>query len=196
MTQRIPDNSNGMDDRAERLIVRALDGELTSAERIEFDGLIANSQAVAELYRSYRRMDALASEALHADFNGAFESPVCDVEAGSAAGHHWSRSVRVGLMTALLAAAAVVIVASLPFQWFDANLAQQGQATRAWPQHATHGPAAPMLVDYQRPVYQPQRLEGDVFRDVIGVQGDDPNVIIILERVTRQSRVETVSGDI
>ena len=53
-----------------------------------------------------------------------------------------------------------------------------------------------MLIDYQRPVYQPQRLEGDVFRDIIGVQGDDPNVIIVIERVTRQSRIETVSGEI
>ncbi|MCB9853599.1 MAG: hypothetical protein H6819_10930 [Phycisphaerales bacterium] len=194
MKDRIPDNSSAVDDRAERLIVRSLDGEITPAEQIELDELLSNRPELVALFQEYRRIDALASDALYADFNAA-HAPVGQPAAAAQVAHHWSRSVKVGLMTALLAAAAVIVVASLPLQWFSGSVANNDQPKREWPHHETRTPAAPMLVDYQRPVYQPQRLEGDVFRDVIGVQGDNPNVIIIIERLTRQSRLETVAGE-
>ncbi|HPF39968.1 MAG TPA: hypothetical protein P5081_23980 [Phycisphaerae bacterium] len=197
MTQRNPDISNGVDDRSERLIVRALDGELSSAERVEFEALIAASPAAARLYRDYQRLDALAGAALHADFNAGVNTTYSVVTSASSHGHHWSKSMRVGVMTALLAAAAVIVLASLPIQWSDTRTANSNHDhPQSWPNDPVVTPASPTFIDYQRPVYQPQRLEGDVFRDVIGVQGENPNVILIIERLTRQSRVETVSGEI
>lgn len=198
MTDRIPDISNEVDESVERLIVRALDGEISADEQLELERLIAGSPAVASLYQTYRRLDALSSDALHADFHGAtgiLNNPG-SCQSTLRDDGHWSRSIRVGLATALLAAAAVIVIASLPIQWFDSTAVTNSHTPRDWPDNKMVGPGAPMLVDYQRPVYQPQRLEGDVFRDFIGVQGDDPNVIILFERMTRQSRVETVSGEI
>ncbi len=198
MADRFPDISNEFDERAERLIVRALDGEISADEQLELERLIAGSPAVASLYQTYHRLDALSSDALHADFHGASGvlHSVDGSQSTSREDGHWSRSIRVGLATALLAAAAVIVIASLPIQWFDSTAVTNSHTSRDWPDDKTVGPGAPMLVDYQQPVYQPQRLEGDVFRDLIGVQGDDPNVIILFERMTRQSRVETVSGEI
>lgn len=199
MNDRMHDSLNNVDERAERLIVRSLDGEATPAEQAELETLMGADPAVAALYRDYRRMDFMASDALHADFHRAADAGDHSSSNGRAIPMHGpalSKHLRVGLLTALVAAAAVIVIASLPFQAFDSTpMAHHNQTSRGWPQEKSYAPA-PMLVDYQRPVYQPQRVEGDVFRDVIGVQGDNPNVIIILERLTRQSRMNTVSGDI
>lgn len=198
MRDRIYNPAESAEDRAERLMTRALDGEITPAERNELETLMDADPAIASMFQNYRRIDALASDALHADFQGAadaFQTQADQRYPLRIRDHVWSRHVRVGLATALLAAAAVIVIASLPFGVTDSSgVASHSGGTRDWPKATVN--QAPVFVDYQRPVYQPQRLEGDVFQDVIGVRGDNPNVIIILERLTRQSRVDAVSGEI
>jgi len=214
MTQREFEHSNPGDERIERLISRALDGELGEDDRWEFEALIRTNPDARALFESYERVDALASASLAADFDGGagrahhdasgngqstFEYPTA---ARSAFG--WRRQLRVGIAAAVLAAAAMIVVASLPMSRVtslfssdgDRSVAKTGNGQHDWPKAPATGNGAPMFVDYQTPVHQPQRIRDDVFRDVIGVQGDDPNVIIILERQTRAARVETVSGDI
>lgn len=203
MRDRIYNNPTSAEDRAERLICRALDGEITPIEQNELETLIGANPAIASMYKDYQRIDALASDALHADFHDSRDTAGA-ADRAPADGYPtqlddrraWSSHLRVGAITALLAAAAVIVIATLPFGVIDTpNGATHVRNARHWPNERVVSPS-PMRVDYQRPIYQPQRLEGDVYQDVIGVRGDDPNTIIILERLTRQSRVDAVSGDI
>jgi anti-sigma factor RsiW len=218
MMNRDFENLNESDERIELLISRALDGELAGDDRAEFESLLRTNPDAQALFESYENIDATASSALHADFAGHARYN----DAQHATGHNGrsiqkfsanaplqpngiGRQLRVGVGAALLAAAAVIVIASLPISqlstWFSPSgnrqsISMSNNGQREWPPAPERGSGAPMLVDYQTPVYQPQRMRGDVFRDLIGVQGDDPNVIIFLERQTRAARVETVSGDI
>lgn len=218
MMNREFENLSEFDDRIELLICRALDGELADEDRAEFETLMRSNPGAQALFESYECIDAAASAALTADVasfasiddarhaagqngrsNLQFSSPAPQPRNGV------GRQFRVGIAAAVLAAAAVIVIASLPISplnslWspsgLDRSVTSNNDAHRDWPPAPAAGNGAPMFVDYRTPVYQPQRVRGDVYRDVIGVQGDDPNVIIILERQTRAARVETVSGDI
>src|SRR5262249_2632729 len=53
-----------IDEHVERLIVRALDGEATAAERAELDALMAQNPAVRALHDEYERLDGAAKTAL------------------------------------------------------------------------------------------------------------------------------------
>ncbi len=107
----------------------------------------------------------------------------------------WSWTpARVAAAAATCAAAAVLVLATIMLPPVGSGLGHDsgsGVVGDALPP----GRAA-MPIDYRTPVYQPMRLRGDVFRDVIGIQGDDPDMLLIFEREMRAASVETVTSEI
>jgi len=182
-------------ERIEILINRALDGELSAADRRELDDALANNESARALMQEYEALDRAAGVAIHADFEASPTSATTS-PLHYAQPPRW-HGLRTGISAALFAAAAMIVVASLPWSTiFPSNKPQDTIADRSFPPGPRQLPTyQPMQVDYRRPAYQPQQLRGDVYRDVIGIRGDNPNVIIILERETHAARLDPLVGD-
>lgn len=185
-----------MNERIEILINRALDGELSSADRHELDEALARHEAARALMSEYQMLDSRAGTAIRSDFGTTSPAPLQDRTVPARDAHRW-QGLRTGAMAALLAAAAMIVVASLPWSTLFSGSSNRDQmADRSFPPGPQQFPQyAPMQVDYRRPAYQPQQLRGDVYRDLIGIRGENPNVIIILERATHATRLDPLVGD-
>ncbi len=171
-----------VDERIERLICRSLDAEASPAEVAELEAALSREPAARALFEDYRRNDRWASLALHAD-----------VAASGARRGGRFRAVWVTASAAVLAAAAVVILSFLP-------IFNRGEPVAVRPPSPTgtgprlRAPSA-AFVDYRNEDYQPRQRLQNVRRDLIGIRGDNPNVIFIIERSTRATQVVPVSGD-
>ncbi len=171
-----------VDEQAERLICRSLDGEATPAEEAELQGILSRDPAARALFNDYRRNDRLASLALYADVAAA----------GSKSSGRF-RTVWITASSAVLAAAAVVILSFLPiFDRVEPVAVHQPTPTHTAPWH--QAPSG-TFVDYRNEDYQPRQRLQNVHRDLIGIRGENPNVIYIFERSTRATQVVPVSGD-
>lgn len=175
-----------VDARVERLIVRHLDGEISPAEQRELDAVLQSDAAARELLNEYLMLDVLAKRTLRADLAGTRTA---------AAPRHVS-GFRLATVSMLATAAAVVVFSFLPDLWRG----EEPDSRPAQPRAARLAPspmqgAAPAYVEYRNDDYLPKRRQRDVMRDVIGIRGDDPNVIYIFERNTRATRVEPIVAD-
>lgn len=179
-----------VDARVERLIVRHLDGEISPAEQRELDAALQSGAAARELLNEYRTLDVLAKRTLRADLAGAKTA---------AAPRHVS-GFRLATVSMLATAAAVVVFSFLPDLWRGGEPDSRTAARPAQPRAAPLAPspmqgAAPAYVEYRNDDFLPKRRQRDVMRDVIGIRGDDPNVIYVFERNTRATRVEPIVAD-
>jgi len=179
-----------VDARVERLIVRHLDGEISPAEQRELDSALQADAAARELLNEYRMLDVLAKRTLRADFAGTRTA---------AAPRHVS-GFRLATVSMLATAAAVVVFSFLPDLWRGGDGRSRSAARLVQPRTAQLAPSpmqggAPAYVEYRNDDYLPKRRQRDVMRDVIGVRGDDPNVIYVFERNTRATRVEPIVAD-
>ncbi|MFQ5429812.1 MAG: anti-sigma factor family protein [Phycisphaerae bacterium] len=186
MTPRDAHIPDGVDERVEHLISRSLDGEATAAERAELAGIVATDPSLRALLEDYRRIDAMAARALRADF----------ARAHSGAGPRPSRTYWIAAAGAVLAAAAVIAFSFLPM--FDS--ARNRVANRNDPTPSIARPAQPSgdglhFVDYDNRAYGPRRRVDRVRRDLIGIRGENPNVIYLFERRAKTTRVTPVSGE-
>lgn len=178
-----------VDDRTERLISRALDGELRDDERRELDAILKRDAAARALYHDYRSNDEAAAAALRLDFER------------STAAANTSRPRGLWLATAgsVLAAAAVLALFIDLGSQGGGGSAGAGRGTPAVRTDASRplGPRAPMLdvADFRPIDYTPRERHQRLYRDVIGVQADDPDVIYIFERNTRSTESVPVRGD-
>jgi len=169
-------------ERTERLICRALDGETTPDEQRELDAILLRDAAARALYHDYRRNDACAAQALHRDFERAM----------TAAYPRHRRGLWLATAGAVLAAAAVIALSLFP-QLFSA-----GAPNRIVKWDPSNDPGwlpAVQTVDYKNVDYTPRQRHQRVTRDLIGVQGEDPNTIYIFERNTRSTEIVPVRGD-
>lgn len=167
----------------ERLICRYLDGEIRPDEQAELDRILTRKPAARALLEEYRRNDRLAMEAVRADIARAMPSPPS----------RSYRNLRLAATGAVLAAAAMVALSFLPLFYSGG---QRVVRNAPLPSRSPLPPAVDgYLVDYQDVDYGPRRRQGDVYRDLIGIRGRDPNVIYVFERRTNSSRVVPISGD-
>jgi|CXWL01.1.fsa_nt_gi hypothetical protein len=184
-----------VDERTERLICRVLDREASHAEGVELERILANDQAARDLFDTYRRNDVIAVTALRAELAGAKLA----VAGGRRRG---SKSRRGGLWLATacaIGAAAAVIAFSVVPSVLQPTTVRTEYAARPDSPSPKFIPAAPFgaeprMVDYAGFDDSPHRRQRDVVRDLIGVRGDDKNVIYIYETNTQSTRLVPVSG--
>lgn len=172
-------------ERVERLICRQLDGEITPDERIELERTLASDPEAQVLMDDYRGIDGTVRAALQSDYESAM--------AAAAAGRH--RTVWLAGAGLTLAAAAAIAF-SLISGW-TGNGGRDRPNPIAFPgaQQAARPPSSGMqFIDYRDEDYQPALRETDTWRDVIGVRAGE-DVIYILERNHRTTRIVPVSGD-
>ena len=193
----IDDTIPAIEERVERLICRCLDGQAGRNERAELAGILRRDPAARVLLEEYQRIDAMAAEALRRDL-GMAPTP-----AASRAMRY--RGVWGGLAGALLAAAAVVAFSFLPGSWSsDAPGTSDPAAPPAVVDAGAESPftqpmvdqRGPLMTDYQWVDHRPTRRLRDVRRDLIGIRGENKNVIYIFERDRQATRIVPVAGDI
>jgi len=200
-----PTNEHGPADvpaRTERLISRCLDNEITAEERAALDRLLAGNPAARAMFEAYRRNDLLAAHAL----NDAFQ-PATTVAAPGRFRGYWLATVG-----AVSAAAAVIAVSFLlSYAWPSSpgvdgpnGDGQPRVVERAMPGRSLPAPAprtggdravSPRFVEYRNDDYRPYQRVQDVHQDVIGIRGQDEDVILILELDRTNHRVIPVSGE-
>jgi anti-sigma factor RsiW len=176
----IPQN----DDHIERLICRALDGELSGEDRSVLDRILAEDPAAQALFDEYRRNDEEASAALKREFSSVMTVVVARPR----------RGLWLAAAGAVLAAAAVVALSFAPAHW-SAGPSQVADQTRRRSQNVVPSIAQPMFVDYRDASQVPMQRIRDLNRDVIGIPGSDKNTIYILERNLQSTRVSPISGE-
>jgi len=196
------DKQIGVGQRIERLICRCLDGEAGAEERAELADILARDEAARALFEEYKQIDTLAADALRHDLTCASPATM------PGRYHGW----RLGIASALLAAAAVVALFFLPTLWSTVDptdrhdLVMQDDRVpprvmnlvdrpSVRPQFVNHPVSS--YADYQEVDHQPSRRLRDLRRDLIGIRPDkNKNVIYIFERDTHSTRLVPVSGDI
>lgn len=178
-------NPNDLESRAERLICRRLDGELSDRDAAELDAILSTDPAARSLLAAYAEMDRLAAESLRFDLVGIPPT----------AARRAHRGFWIATASAALTAAAVLLLSVI-------MPGPEGQPdrianSRPFPrsEHRVSAAAPGRFVDYRDADLSPQRRFGNVHRDVIGIRGENPNVIYIFERQRQSSRVVPVSGD-
>ncbi len=183
----------GVSEEAERLICRSLDGEITVAERARLDQLLADSPAAMALLSEYERTDALAESAMRRDLAAASIQREAAAHAMVIPFRQRLRPWFVGAAGAILTAAAVVAISVLNAP----APTERPIAINDRPSRSTSEPAgiAPAMVDYRDVDHQPRERWGNVYRDVIGIRGSNPNVIYVIERQTEATQRVPVSGD-
>lgn len=181
-------------EEAERLICRSLDGEITVAQRARLDQILAESPEAMALLSEYEKTDALAVSAMRREL--AAQSIHRQQLALQAAVIPFSRKIRpwlVGTAGAILTAAAVVAISFIntpsPKEQPIALNESPGRQTVEIPKVATD------LVDYRELDHQPREKWGNVYRDLIGIRGSNPNVIYVIERQTESTKRVPVSSD-
>ncbi len=177
-----------IDDAAERLICRSLDGEATSAEQVELASLLLRNDAARALYDEYRAQDAQAAHALRLEFESATTAV-----AGSA-----RRGLWLATAGAVLTAAAVLAFSFVPGLWNARLVDSRSPGSRSSPQRVA--PMVPQIgeptyVDYNEIDSLPRRRQRDLLRDVIGIRGPN-NEIYIFERGKQSTRMTPISGEL
>lgn len=189
-------DKNPMDsvsERAELLICRRLDGEISPDDARELETILAREPAARAMLADYEQIDHLAVSALKNDACNA-KTAVAPRRIGG---------FRLAAAGAVLTAAAVVALSFVPDLW----RAPSGHPQVAMDRGATDSPRmdlpatdrfAPQFVDYRDMNYLPARRQQDVLRDVIGVPGKNAknqDVIFIFERNSEATRIIPISGD-
>lgn len=184
----------GVSEEAERLICRSLDGEITVAQRARLDQILAESPEAMALLSEYEKTDAVAVSAMRREM--AAQSIHRQQLALQAAVIPFSRKIRpwlVGTAGAILTAAAVVAISFIntpsPKELPIALNESPGRQAVELPKVATD------LVDYRDVDHQPREKWGNVYRDLIGIRGSNPNVIYVIERQTESTKSVPVSSD-
>jgi len=178
------DNMTGGEQRVERLICRLLDGEISAEQRAELDAILARDADARAMFMEYRRNDVLARSALRRDMAGARTAVVA---------RRGRRGLWLATVGGVLAAAAVIALSFLPELWRAAP--GQGQPMVERGERAAPMYQQPTFVDYRNLDYRPERRQSEILRDVIGIQGENKNVIYLLERNTRATRITPISGE-
>jgi hypothetical protein len=175
-------------DRLERLINRRLDAQNTSAEEAELDALLAADPDAREMAAEYLRLDQCAAQVLRTDAAQYQHRPMQVSSSG------WRR----GIAAALLSAAAVIAFSFVPDFWKSSSISLRVASSIKTPtaQPATAiDPSATRFVDYRPSDFSPVQRQRGLQRDVIGVRGDNPDVIYVFERNTLSTRLVPISGD-
>ncbi len=175
-----------VDERVERLISRRLDGEISSAESAELDRALAADPAARALFDDYREGDRLATAALREDVGASRHAP----------SYSRFRDWRFAVAGAVLTAAAVVALSFLSV--FRPTGPRVAENNRRFPPRVTDQQVPRMespFVEYRNVDFRPRQRLGDVRRELIGIRGDDPNTIYVIERRTQSTRIVPVSGD-
>lgn len=174
------DATTNNQERIERLICRRLDGEITPAEKAELDQILTNDPAARELFDAYQQNDFLAAEALRIDFDNA----------SAVAVRNPNRGFWVAAAGAVLTAAAMV---ALSFLYYSNPSTNRDRVT----QHSTQpqSPEAGHFADYRNFDHQPKQRWDNIYRDLIGIRGDNPNVIYIFERESFSTEVVPISSE-
>ena len=195
MNDRYDNFTDAVSERAELLICRRLDGELSLDDAQELEMILAQSPAAQRLLADYERLDGLAATALKVDSQNA-KTAVAPRRTGG---------FRLAAAGAVLTAAAVVALSFLPDLW-RASSSGDGlvaiEQGRSIPSHtmgvSPSTDVSPQFVDYRNMSYQPSRRQQDVLRDVIGVRAknqENQDVIYIFERNSEATRIIPISGD-
>lgn len=204
MTHIDPNILNSTNEDVERLIVRHLDREISPADQARLLQILNESAEARALLAEYREIDAIAGAALRADASGG-GSPVLRVSPSKAAGsprrmlHPWV----VGAAGAVLSAAAVIGIATfMRTSPIEPSVATNSRQSRPSLQDFGSERARPLGVspavefaDYRTPDYQPGVRVENVYRDLIGIRGSNPNRIFIFEREAQATKRVPVSGD-
>ncbi len=182
----------GVDERTELLICRYLDGEISSAEQAELNRILAVNDAARALLDEYQHNDHVAMQALRQD------AGVSATRNSTPTPTHRHRGWWTAIVSATLTAAAVIAISFIPSflssPTSSSPVALQ-QSKNARPSQAVPQ-INPQLVDYKRDMnYVPMQRNMDLHRDVIGVQGNSPNVIYLFERSRSSTKLTPVSGD-
>ena len=188
---------SGIDERGERLVVRKLDGELSSEEEHELNKLLIRSPELRQLLESYLEQDRLAAEVL-AEEVGSFAPP--DLESVTAGRGprdplrrrtSWAAGSVGGLLVACLALFAVLwqpgIVPVQPTGENGINMA--GSPAMAWP--VGTGEQFQRLPEY---LELPQTQEQELARRFIGVYDEQTDRYYILEVRRVCTNTQLVSG--
>jgi hypothetical protein len=161
----------------ERLISRALDGELSPEERIQFDRLLIRDPDARQQYDECERIDAVAADALAS----AFAVPASPARTASGAAPRAGRD-RLARGIWIVMAAAAACLALVLFR-YPIDRGQEyvvtGQGARA-PTQASPAAALPdqrvcpaVSADYrQRPAITDRTID----REWIGIRGSDGHV--------------------
>jgi hypothetical protein len=187
------DIPTGVDERAERLICRVLDGEADAGQRAELASLLLRDPAAKALFDDYQRVDQLSASALRRDLAGARPVVVRRRFSG----------LTIGAAGALVTAAAVVAISLLP-SWLSSNGAGRGgqavptagMVPGAVPALPPQMIRSPNLYEYSEIDHQPARRLQDFRQDFIGIPSKNKNQIYIFERNKRTTTLVPVSGDI
>jgi hypothetical protein len=211
-------------EETERLIVRHLDGEIGVAEQARLDQILADSEDARLMLAEYRRMDAMAAGAMRTDLASAYACAAARVsDDGSRLVRRRLTRQRVGVAGALVAAAAVALAVMLntgprgpevavksdstiqvqpnstePNQFTDqvASGSPVPRIQKLPRDSAPYGTAMPVdLAEYREMDHQPRHRFGNVYRDLIGIRGSNPNRIYILEREAQKTNAVLISGD-
>lgn len=182
-----------IDERAEQLINRKLDGELTVDESLELDKLLIRSPQARALLEEYAAIDEQAAEVLQAVVAApeARVTPENIASWGPARVRLW---FSFGLVTAVAAAISLSVLLSL-----RANLISDGarlQSPSAAPlsqRMAVAGPAD--ATDKMWRIDGPRRETLNVEKDVIGVWDRHSHSLYLIEADSTGSMVEPVKAN-
>lgn len=192
----VDDMPDGVDERTERLICRLLDGEIAADEQAVIEQILSSNPAAKALFDDYRQIDVRAADALRHDFARPDMTPA----------PRRRSSLWLATVGGLLAAAAVVAISFLP-----AALSTSGGGGRRHPDIALVQPRVsdgvvagpgriasqlPQYVDYSNAAQPPVRRLRQVRHDWIGIPGNDPNTILIIERNAQKTTITPISGDL
>ncbi len=178
-------NPNDAECRTERLIGRRLDGEASSQEAAELDAILSSDPTARSLLAEYFEFDRRAAEALRVDLAGVRPT----------ATRRQHRGFWIGAASAVLTAAAVLLL-SLLLPNSSARPHRIAHSRPFSPNDRSVPAVVPSsFVDYRDADFSPRQRFGNVHRDLIGIRGQNPNVIYIFERQRQSSRVVPVSGD-
>ncbi len=174
-------------DTLERLISRHLDGEITAAEQRQLDAMLASDADARALFEDYCRLDASAGSVIRIDASDSRQL------AGRRPRSPWWTTI----FTAVSAAAAVVAFSFL----FEAD--RQQRPVRPFPENRMAGASQNALpaglidspIDYRAVDFQPTQRVSDWRRDLIGIRGRNPNVILIVEQATQTAGRVPIYGD-
>ena len=180
-----------IDERAERLINRKLDGELTANESLELNRLLIRRPEVRSVMESYLLMDEQAGEAVRA----VISAPAAGVSPQDISG--WSRPKRqwwysFGLVSGLAAAITLAVLLSQRAAGLSGISPSESGSVRS-AVAARHTPEP--MVDYvadtagiEGPRHETVSLE----REVIGVWDYRSNSLYLLEADVARSLTQPV----
>jgi len=173
------------DDRAERLICRSIDGEITAEEQIELDAILAGDADARALYDEYCGNDRAAAAALICEFDGARTADTVRPR----------RGLWLATAGAVLTAAAVLALSFVPQLW-SGNSNRFAETNPSRPSKASPVMQSPTYVDYRDGNGLPLHRQRDLHRDVIGIPASDGRTIYIFERNMQSTHVAPLAGDL